>query len=214
MIEVYTQNINNTWLAVACDEQQIVASTFADVEQKALKSLLDNLPLNRPFQTFLIPSAFAKDTLALMADILEGKDVSSMRFDFVTDYLPGYTVGVLRAVMQIPVGYVSTYGAVARAVGGGPRAVGNVMAGNIFVPLIPCHRIVRGDFSLGGYGGGLKTKYQMLMKEKRGHFEHKDIIINKNNNDDGYGEGGCGLLRVYPVEETLQMLSYFKPLQL
>jgi len=197
MIEVYTQNINNTWLAVACNEQQIVATSFADVEQKALKTLLDNLPLNTPFQTHLLPSICAKDTFTLMTNILEGKDVN-ISLDFVTNYLPKYTVRVLKAVTQIPVGYISTYGAVARAVGGGPRAVGNVMAGNIFVPLVPCHRVVKGDFSLGGYGGGLKIKYQLLMKEKRGYHEHKDVILQNS-----------GVLRVYPVEITLKNLYLF-----
>jgi methylated-DNA-[protein]-cysteine S-methyltransferase len=104
--------------------------------------------------------------------------------------------------LQIPLGYVSTYGAVARAVGGGSRAVGNVMAGNIFVPHVPCHRVVRANLSLGGYGGGLRTKYQLLMKEKRGYLEPKSVSI-KNG---GYGSG---VLQVYPVEATLDMASKF-----
>jgi len=98
--------------------------------------------------------------------------------------------------MQIPLGYVSTYGAVAKAVGSGSRAVGNVMAGNIFVPLVPCHRVVKADLSLGGYGGGLKTKYKLLMKEKRGYIGSKNFLI-KN------GE----VLQIYPVEITLDKIS-------
>ncbi len=192
MIQVYTQNVNGIWLTVAYREQQVLATSFADTEQKALRNLLTSLPFNTPFQVFLLPSTSAKDTFALMEGILEGKDVK-INLNLATDKLPRYTTSVLKAVMQIPVGYVATYGAVAKAVGGGPRAVGNVMAGNIFAPCVPCHRVVKSDLSLGGYGGGLKIKYQLLVKEKRGYLETKGVAV----------EGG-GVLQVYPVEFTLK----------
>ncbi len=70
--------------------------------------------------------------------------------------------------MQIPLGYVTSYGAIAKAVGGSPRAVGNVMASNPFAPIVPCHRVVKSDLTLGGYGGGLKVKVELLSREKRG----------------------------------------------
>jgi len=195
MIQVCTQNTNDTWFAIACSEQQIVATSFANAEQKVLNHLLNNLPFNTPFQVLSTPSTYAKEVFTLMTDILKGKDIDHS-FDLVTDKLPKYTIQVLNAVMQIPTGYIASYGAVAKAVGGGPRAVGNVMAGNIFVPLVPCHRIVKSDFSLGGYGGGLKIKYQLLMKEKRGYLEPKNIPI--KNGD---------VLRIYPVEVTLKNTS-------
>jgi O-6-methylguanine DNA methyltransferase len=195
MIQVYTQNTNDTWFAVACSGRQIIATSFADLEQKALNNLLNNLPLNTPFQVMHVPSTCAKDTFILMADILEGKDIDQ-NFSLATDELPKYTTRVLNAVMQIPTGYIASYGAVAKAVGGGPRAVGNVMAGNIFVLLVPCHRVVKSDFSLGGYGGGLKIKYQLLMKEKRGYLEPKNVAI--TNGD---------MLQVHPVEVTLKNTS-------
>jgi O-6-methylguanine DNA methyltransferase len=195
MIQVCTQNTNDTWFAVACSGRQIVATSFDDIEQKALNSLLNNLPFNTPFQVLSAPSMCVKETFTLMADMLEGKDIDH-NFSLATDELPKYTTRVLNAVMQIPPGYIASYGAVAKAVGGGPRAVGNVMAGNIFVPLVPCHRVVKSDFSLGGYGGGLKIKYQLLMKEKRGYLEPKNVVI-KNG----------GTLQVHPVEVTLKNTS-------
>jgi O-6-methylguanine DNA methyltransferase len=196
MIQVYTQNTNGIWLAVACIERQIVTSSFADIEQKALNTLLNNLPFDAPFQVLHMPSVHAKNVFALMTDMLEGKSVDNNSLDLAVDKLPKYTRQVLEAVMQIPTGYIASYGSVAKAVGGGPRAVGNVMAGNIFVPLVPCHRVVKSDFSLGGYGGGLKIKYQLLMKEKRGYLELQDIPI-KNGN----------IMHVYPVETTLNLLA-------
>lgn len=191
MIQVYSQNINDIWFALACNEQKIVASSFADNEQKALNNLLNILPFNEAFKVSNSPSTYAKDTFALMANILKGKDVT-LNFELETSKLPKYTTQVLRAVMKIPVGYVATYGSVAKAVGGGARAVGNVMACNNFAPLVPCHRVVKSDFSLGGYGGGLKVKYQLLTKEKRGYLEPKSIEVE--------GED----MQVFPVECTLK----------
>ncbi|MDR0797984.1 MAG: methylated-DNA--[protein]-cysteine S-methyltransferase [Nitrososphaerota archaeon] len=194
MIQVFTQIINDTWLAVACTEQ-IFASSFADTEQKVMSKLLDKLPFNVPLHFLSSPSACAKDAFSSMAAILKGKKVKSTP-NLAMDNLPKYTVMVLKAVMQIPLGYVSTYGAVAKAVGGGSRAVGNIMAGNIFVPFIPCHRVVRADLSLGGYGGGLKAKHQLLMKEKQSYLKSKKVLV----------ENG-GVLQVYPVETTLDNVS-------
>lgn len=191
MIQVFIQNFNGTWLTLACTEQKIVASSFADNEQKALNNLLSILPFNEPFEVSNTPSNHAKDLFALMVNILEGKDVT-LNFDLETNKLPKYTRQVLKAVMEIPIGYVATYGSVTKAVGGGARAVGNVMACNNFAPLVPCHRVVKSDFSLGGYGGGLKVKCQLLTKEKRGYIEPKCIAF------DG------GVLQVFPVEWTLK----------
>ncbi len=74
---------------------------------------------------------------------------------------------VLRAQYAIPRGFVSTYGLIAAHVGapGGARAVGNVMAGNPFPIIIPCHRTVLSNFHLGGFQSGAKMKRALLERE-------------------------------------------------
>lgn len=76
---------------------------------------------------------------------------------------------VLAALRRIPVGEVRTYGEIARAVGqpGAARAVGTACARNPVPLLIPCHRVVRGDGSLGGYSltGGVGLKRRLLESE-------------------------------------------------
>ena len=74
---------------------------------------------------------------------------------------------VLLADFEIPRGRVMTYGGLAEKVGvpGGARAVGNVMAGNPFPLAIPCHRVIRSDGTLGGFGGGLPMKRALLEME-------------------------------------------------
>jgi len=78
---------------------------------------------------------------------------------------------VLRAAAQIPYGSVDTYGGLARKIGSprSARAVGNALAQNPFPLLIPCHRIVKGDGSIGGFSAsaGVKLKKKLLSLERR-----------------------------------------------
>jgi methylated-DNA-[protein]-cysteine S-methyltransferase len=73
----------------------------------------------------------------------------------------------LRAEHGIPRGKVSTYQLIASSIGrpGAARAVGHALATNPFPIIIPCHRAVRADRTLGGYLGGLKMKRALLEME-------------------------------------------------
>jgi methylated-DNA-[protein]-cysteine S-methyltransferase len=74
---------------------------------------------------------------------------------------------VLSQVMRIPRGRVSTYRRIAEKsrASRGARAVGNALAMNPYPLIIPCHRVIRSDGSLGGFGGGLKMKQDLLDME-------------------------------------------------
>ena len=74
---------------------------------------------------------------------------------------------VYRAILKIPPGEVRTYGWVAKAIGRAKacRAVGNALNKNPYSPVVPCHRVIRSDGSMGGFALGLKAKEQLLKKE-------------------------------------------------
>jgi O-6-methylguanine DNA methyltransferase len=75
---------------------------------------------------------------------------------------------VLRTTRQIPRGEVRTYGWVAKEIGspGAVRAVGTALAHNPVPLVIPCHRVVQGDWRLGQYSsGGPETKRMLLAAE-------------------------------------------------
>lgn len=74
---------------------------------------------------------------------------------------------VLLAEHAIPRGLVSTYGRIARHIGapGAARAVGTALARNPFPLVVPCHRAVRANGSLGGFRGGLDMKRRLLESE-------------------------------------------------
>ncbi len=76
---------------------------------------------------------------------------------------------VLQRVAALPRGQVATYGQVARWLGKprAARAVGQALARNPIPLVIPCHRVLASDGSLGGYSGGrgLATKLRLLRME-------------------------------------------------
>jgi O-6-methylguanine DNA methyltransferase len=85
------------------------------------------------------------------------------------DRVTPFQSSVLNTIRRIPVGVVWTYGQVARAIGKpkASRAVGQALGRNPVPIVIPCHRVIAGDGSLGGYsgGGGLASKRLLLQME-------------------------------------------------
>jgi O-6-methylguanine DNA methyltransferase len=94
------------------------------------------------------------------------------KFDFPLDLqrLTPFQVSVLQAARRIPAGTVWTYRQIAEAVGkpNASRAVGQALGRNPVPIVIPCHRVIASDGSLGGYsgGGGLESKKYLLTLEK------------------------------------------------
>jgi len=76
---------------------------------------------------------------------------------------------VWRELRKIPAGETRSYAEIAVAIGHpkAVRAVGSANGDNHVVVLIPCHRVIRSDGSLGGYGGGLDRKRKLLAAEGR-----------------------------------------------
>lgn len=72
-----------------------------------------------------------------------------------------------KALMKIPYGKTSSYTHQAEIIGSphAVRAIGNANGQNPFPIIIPCHRILRLDGSLGGYAGGLPFKEALLRLE-------------------------------------------------
>jgi AraC family transcriptional regulator of adaptative response/methylated-DNA-[protein]-cysteine methyltransferase len=74
---------------------------------------------------------------------------------------------VWRELRRIPAGETRSYAEIAAAIGApkAVRAVGSANGDNHVCVLIPCHRVIRSDGSLGGYGGGIERKKKLLAAE-------------------------------------------------
>jgi methylated-DNA-[protein]-cysteine S-methyltransferase len=88
---------------------------------------------------------------------------------FVLHGLTPWDLLVLDGVRRIPWGEVTSYGRLAGAIGrlGAARAVGAAVGRNPIGLLVPCHRVIAGDGSLGGYGGSWMADREALLSVKR-----------------------------------------------
>lgn len=116
-----------------------------------------------------VPRRRARDPFGLSTKIrayLAGDLAALDRIPVETGGTP-FQQRVWRALRRIPAGRTMTYGALARALGRGAaaRAVGAANGRNPISVVVPCHRLVGGDDSLTGYGGGLWRKRWLLRHE-------------------------------------------------
>lgn len=101
-----------------------------------------------------------------LVEFLEGK---RRELDFAVDLSEGTTFQrkVWRTILRIPYGRVRSYKWVAARVGGPrhARAVGLALGANPVPLIVPCHRVVAHDGSLGGFSCGLRIKRRLLALE-------------------------------------------------
>lgn len=119
------------------------------------------------------PSAPEGGAIADAAALQLGEWFAGERTAFDVVLSPQGTVfqrSVWSALVEVPFGETTSYGAIARAIGrpGASRAVGAANGRNPIPLIIPCHRIVAADGSLGGYSGagGTALKRRLLDFER------------------------------------------------
>ncbi len=87
----------------------------------------------------------------------------------------------LKILLQmIPMGKVTTYTSLAKTLRTHPRVVGRLLANNENLIIIPCHRVIRSDGTIGGYKLGKEFKERLLSIEgvriRGGKVVEEDII--------------------------------------
>jgi AraC family transcriptional regulator of adaptative response/methylated-DNA-[protein]-cysteine methyltransferase len=96
---------------------------------------------------------------------------SDPQLDLPTDVVAtAFQHRVWEALRSIPFGAKRTYSEVARLIGQptATRAVARACATNPTAIVVPCHRVIRADGSMGGYRWGLRRKELLLAQESRG----------------------------------------------
>ena len=130
---------------------------------------------------FLAPTVPAKapkrDSIAHLACVQLQAYLDNPDFRFDLPYrLSGtrHRLEVWEAMLRIPAGKVRTYGEVARELGSSPRAVGGACGANPIPVIVPCHRIVGANRSLGGFMGASGEGFETGIK--RWLLEHEGAI--------------------------------------
>lgn len=96
-----------------------------------------------------------------------GEPLDASEIPIKIDWGTYFQEKVWETIQQIPYGEVSSYKWIAEQLGKpkAVRAVGNAVGANTVAILKPCHRVIGSNGKLGGYGGGLKRKRQLLALE-------------------------------------------------
>lgn len=109
------------------------------------------------------------DFAALLADVIAAVETPG-DFAHIPLDVKGtvFQQAVWNELRRIPPGETRSYAQIAAAVGrpGAVRATGSANGANNVAVLIPCHRVIRSDGSLGGYAYGLEIKTQLLERER------------------------------------------------
>ena len=142
------------WIDIIAEENRILRTSFSEVAPSSEPTFPPTLPvLNR--------------TIKLLDLYFAGGPVDFAELSVQLTYATDFQQQVWNAIQQIPYGEVQTYQWIADRIGSpkSARAVGNATGANPVSILIPCHRVIRSNGALGGYGGGLERKRQLLALE-------------------------------------------------
>jgi methylated-DNA-[protein]-cysteine S-methyltransferase len=128
------------------------------------------LQLLRYFPSAQYDKALFKNVQKQITAYFDGDRINFGDIPVVLDGLGLFARRVLTACRRIEFGRIVTYGRLAEMAGkpGAARAVGGVMAKNPLPLIIPCHRVICANGSLGGFSatGGIRTKAKLIELEK------------------------------------------------
>ena len=175
-------NINYTIVAssmgrllVAMTERGVCAVRMGDSEAELEKDLRTEFPHAQVDRA----DAVLKESVQ---KILNHLDNSEPHLDLPLDIrATAFQRQVWEKLRAIPYGQTVSYGDVAKALGkpGAVRAVARACATNPVALVIPCHRVVREDKSLGGYRWGLDRKKKLLEQESARSFSSSDCALDE-----------------------------------
>ena len=134
------------WISVSEKNNKILSVSFAKSNNRGKSILLNKLKKN-------LINYFFKKTKKINSNILlEGSKLQ---------------IKIWKELIKIPYGKTKSHGEIAKVVKTSPRYVGNVCGQNKHLLIVPCHRVIRTDGSLGGFSsrGGLSLKKRLLIME-------------------------------------------------
>jgi methylated-DNA-[protein]-cysteine S-methyltransferase len=129
----------------------------------------------------------ATEAAGRIAAALDGGDASLGTLAIDVGDRPEWDRLVLDAVRAIPPGQTASYGEIARRIGraGAARAVGGAVGRNPVGLLVPCHRVIAGDGSLGGYGAAAWGGREAALDVKRALLALEGVVVAGGRSEPG-----------------------------
>lgn len=195
-VDLHAALVDGRWYGLADAGGTLAATAVGRTRELTLASLRQGLAPGVGWHEAVgAPSAFVEKTLAMLVALEAGRE-EGKELPLAEDLVGEPFASILKVASAIPLGYVTTYGDVAKAAGAEAREVGTAMARNPVYPIVPCHRVVGAGFALVGYAGSrapaaLRAKLERLAKEARGFGAERDV------------PASAGELHVYPVERAI-----------
>ncbi len=117
--------------------------------------------------------------IASVERIIAGEPVETSEVVLDLADRPVFDRRVLLAVRDVPWGRTASYGEIARRVGAprAARAVGGAVGRNPVALLVPCHRIIAADGTLGGYGGDSPADRAEALDRKRALLRREGVTV-------------------------------------
>jgi len=156
-------------MLVAATSKGICRLTF-DEDVEALKRRFPNADV--------VPADTAM--ASLISGVLQAIETPAAAPDLPIDVAgTAFQEAVWRELRKIPAGETRSYADIAAAIGDpkATRAVGTANGSNPVAILVPCHRVIRSDGTLGGYAGGLERKRKLLAAEGAGWKEQGSLDL-------------------------------------
>lgn len=160
---VYAFETKLGWVAIAGPEGKIARMNLpVPTRQAAVEAVMEG---NKP--EFVETEHDFSGEAERIAAYLAGERVQ-FQCELDVPHSGNFDRRVWAAAREIPYGDVITYGELAAQIGkpGAARAVGQALGRNPIPVIVPCHRILRANGELGGFGCGLHWKVKLLELEK------------------------------------------------
>jgi methylated-DNA-[protein]-cysteine S-methyltransferase len=148
------------WVGILASARGLLATTLPQPTAAAARQQLKGVN-----EVTRSPGAFY-DLVERLREYYRGREVAFPDKLDLTGATP-FQCAVWTAAQRIPYGETRSYGWVAARIGRpqAARAVGQALGRNPLAIIVPCHRVVASNGGLGGFGGGLKMKRQLLRLE-------------------------------------------------
>ena len=142
------------WIDIIAEENRISSASFSEAAPSSEPTSPPTLPI-------------LARTIQLLDIYFAGGPIDFAEISVQLAYGTEFQQQVWKTIREIPYGEVRSYQWIADRIGRpkSARAIGNAVGENPVSILIPCHRVIRSNGALGGYGGGLDRKRQLLALE-------------------------------------------------